>query len=103
MDNKLYDVDKKRKGTRGVRKKNSELQRLRKAFENLNYMVMALTLCGQILIKSNYMLGQGCFLGANIVSVYRCFALNRPVADKAKDILFTTVTIALMLIYGGII
>lgn len=84
------------------KRKESEARRLRRAFENLNYIIMIGLICGQVLVGKNYMLGQGCYLVANIIASYRTFSLNRPMSDKIKDVLFTGLTLALMLTKGGL-
>ena len=68
----------------------------RKMVENLQYLVLVALMCGQGVTGSNFMIGQSLYLGANLISVFRCFALNRPMADKVKDISCLGLTLALM-------
>lgn len=57
----------------------------RKAIENLQYITLIGLICAQCVVGSNFYIGQGIYLIANIVSVFRSFALDRPIADKVKD------------------
>lgn len=82
-----------------AQKKEKELIRLRKAFENLQYIIIVALLGGQVLVGKNFVLGQAFYLVANIISTYRCFALGRPMSDKVKDIFFTGITMLLILGY----
>lgn len=63
------------------------------------YIVLALTLFGQMLVGWSYFIGQGAWLVANIITVGRDFALQRPAADKVKNICMLTVTLALLIIH----
>lgn len=65
--------------------------------ENLQYLVLALLIVGQCTLGNNFYFGQGVYLVANVVSVYRCFALHRPAADKVKDITCLGITVGLIL------
>ena len=49
-------------------------------------------------------LGQFIYLGANALSLTRCFVLGRPIADKVKDCCMLGITCGLILIkfFGGI-
>ena len=63
------------------------------------YFVLALTILGQMTIGLSYLVGQGMWLVANLITVGRDFALNRPRADKVKDICMLTLTIGLIAIF----
>lgn len=39
--------------------------------ENLQYVALALTVAGQVTIGANYFVGQGCYMLANVIAVYR--------------------------------
>jgi len=79
-------------------------EKIVKFFEVLNYLVLMLLILGQCTIGSNYLIGQCVYLGANIVSVSRCFVLKRPIADKVKDCCCLGITCGLIAIklLGGI-
>ena len=75
-----------------------------KFFEVLNYLVLMLLIAGQCVVGANWMIGQFIYLGANVISVSRCWVLKRPVADKVKDGACTAITSGLitMELLGGI-
>lgn len=74
-----------------------------KFWENLQYVTLVLLLVGQATVGSLFYLGQCVYLAANVVSVARCFALGRPIADKVKDCCCLALTIGLLAIkYLGI-
>lgn len=72
---------------------------MQKFFENIYYVVIALLILAQCVIGPNYLFGQGLFLGANILSLVRCYILDRPAADKIKDYACTALTIGLIYLY----
>lgn len=63
-----------------------------KTVENLQYIALALTVAGQVSIGANYFVGQGCYLLANVIAVYRNITLDRPVPDKVRDWALTGLT-----------
>ena len=63
-----------------------------KTVENLQYAALALTVAGQVTIGANYFVGQGCYLLANLISVYRNVKLDRPTPDKVRDWALTGLT-----------
>lgn len=67
-----------------------------KAIENLQFITLILLIIGQCVVGANFWIGQSVYLLANAISVFRCFALKRPTADKVKDCVCTGVTIGLM-------
>ena len=69
---------------------------MKKVVENAQYVTLALLIIAQCVVGGNFYLGQGIYLAANVISVFRCFALERPAADKVKDIACTAVTIGLI-------
>ena len=71
---------------------------MRRFVENLQYLTLALLIIGQSTVGSLFYLGQGAYLAANLISVFRCFALNRPVSDKVKDVFCLSITIGLLAI-----
>jgi hypothetical protein len=44
------------------------------------------------------MWGQLAFLACNVLALWRCFALNRPTADKVKDMACLALTLGLLLL-----
>lgn len=66
------------------------------AIENLQYLVLALLVIGQCTVSNSFWIGQTVYLIANLVSVSRCFLLNRPAADKVKDVACLAITLGLM-------
>lgn len=71
-----------------------------KFFENTaGYLVLAILIVAQCVIRVSYAGGQFLYLAANILAVARCFVLNRQRADKVKDISCTAITIGLLGIY----
>lgn len=72
---------------------------MQKVFENLYFIVIALLVLAQCVIGPHYLFGQGLYLTANIISLIRCYVLERPVADKVKDYLCTALTTGLIFIY----
>ena len=61
------------------------------------YFVLAFLILGQMIVGVNFFVGQAFYLVANITTVARDFALDRPAADKVKDICMLSVTIGLIL------
>lgn len=71
-----------------------------KFFENTaGYIVLAIIIVAQCIIRVSYVGGQALYLAANILAVVRCFVLKRQRADKVKDISCTAITIGLLGIY----
>jgi hypothetical protein len=69
---------------------------MRKIWVNSQYVVLALTMLGQIAIGSNYYVGQGLWLVANLITFGRNFVLERPRADKVQGGFMLALTIVLM-------
>lgn len=71
-----------------------------KFFESTaGYLVLALLIIAQCVIRQTYVGGQFIYLAANLIAVTRCFVLNRPRADKVKDISCTAITLGLLGMY----
>lgn len=68
-------------------------------WDNTGYMVLVLLLIGQITVGWLFMIGQSAYLIGNLINVVRDFKLNRPKADKIKNICFTAITIGLIVLY----
>ncbi len=71
--------------------------------ENLQLLGLALTIMGQVVIGSSYILGQGLWLVSNLIAIFRDFYLHRPVADKVKNCVLTAITLGLVVTWllGG--
>lgn len=67
-------------------------------WEVVGYVTLALCVFGQIAVGYVYLVAQVAYLIANTASVIRDFALKLPNANKVKDIVFTGITIALIVI-----
>lgn len=68
------------------------------AWELVGYITLALCVFGQITVGYFYIIAQLAYLIANFASVIRDFALKLPAANIVKDIVFTAITIALIII-----
>lgn len=68
-------------------------------WEIIGYICLALCVVGQITVGYAYLLAQIAYLVANIASVIRDYALNLPRANKVKDICFSGITVALIIIF----
>lgn len=69
-----------------------------KFWDNMGYVILGLLLVGQITVGWAFFLGQGAYLVGNVINVTRDFKLDRPKADKIKNICFTAITIGLIVI-----
>ena len=67
-------------------------------WEIVGYVGLALLVFGQIAVGYFYLIAQVAFLIANLSSVVRDFKLHLPTANKVRDIVFTGITIALIVI-----
>ena len=85
-----------------VRETASEKNTARKMWENLQYLNLALTVAGQVLVVY-YLIGQTIWLVANCIAVIRDVVLKRPAADVVKDVAMTALTAGLIVFYllGG--
>ena len=68
-------------------------------WEIVGYITLILCVIGQITVGYMYIFAQILYLLANIFGVIRDLALNLPKANLIKDIVFTGITIALLIIY----
>ena len=69
-----------------------------KFWENSMYAVIVFLVIGQITVGWLFYVGQGAYLIGNIINVLRDFKMNRPKADKIKNLLFTAITIGLIML-----
>lgn len=67
-------------------------------WEIIGYLGLALCIFGQVAIGWFYLLAQFAYLIANITGVIRDFALDLPPSNKVRDIAFSAITLALILI-----
>ena len=67
-------------------------------WETVAYVCLALTIAGQVLTASNVLLAQWVWLVSNALFVARDFALDRPRADKVKDVAMLALTIGMVAI-----
>lgn len=67
-------------------------------WEIICYIGLALCIIGQITVGKYYVLAQSLYLIANLSAVVRDFSIKLPTANKVKDIFFTAITIALLLL-----
>lgn len=85
-----------------MRETANEKSTARKVWENLQYLNLALTVAGQVLVVY-YLIGQTIWLVANCIAVIRDVVLKRPAADVVKDVAMTALTAGLIVFYllGG--
>ena len=69
-----------------------------KFWENSMYAVIVLLVIGQITVGWLFYVGQSAYFIGNIINVLRDFKMNRPKADKIKNLLFTAITIGLIML-----
>ena len=69
-----------------------------KIFTNLAYVALALCVVGNITVGWYFMLAQVVYFVANAINVARDYVLDRPVADKVRDIVFLAITTGLIII-----
>ena len=67
-------------------------------WEVIGYTTLALCIFGQIAVGYVYLVAQGAYLLANVLGIVRDFALNLPRANKVRDVVFTGITVALIVI-----
>lgn len=68
------------------------------AWEIVCYIGLALCIIGQITVGKFYIFAQTAYLIANVTAVIRDYAIKLPTANKVRDIFFTAITIALILL-----
>lgn len=67
-------------------------------WEVVGYTTLALCIFGQIAVGYIYLAAQAAYLIANILSVIRDYKLNLPPSNKTKDIVFSAITVGLIVI-----
>jgi len=76
-----------------------EKKKIYLVWEIIGYITLALCIIGQITVGKWYLLAQSAYLIANIAGVFRDFALHLPAANKVRDVVFTAITIALIIVF----
>ena len=67
-----------------------------KLVENLQYITLVALITAQCVVGANFYVGQAVYLLANIIAVFRDFALGRTTADKVKDVACFAITLGLI-------
>lgn len=65
-------------------------------WERAQYVVLGLTIAGQVCIGVNYFLGQGLWLVANALTVCRNVKMERPKADRVQGWFMLALTLGLI-------
>lgn len=79
--------------TENIEKQNPQEKSLGiKIWENLALFCLALTIFGQVTIGASFILGQGVWFVANVITLTRDFILHRPAQDKIKNAALTAIT-----------
>ena len=68
-------------------------------WENLALLCLALTIFGQVVIGASFMIGQGVWFVANVITLTRDFILHRPAQDKIKNASLTAITAGIIAAY----
>ena len=64
----------------------------------IGYSVLFFIMAGQALSAVNVLWGSLAYLACNLLALWRCFALDRPMADKVKDIGCLGLTVTILLV-----
>lgn len=85
----------------GITNKETQSTRV-KVWEKMMYLILGLTIAGQVVINLSALAGQTLWLLANILAVIRNWQLGRPAADMVKDVCMLAITAGLIAaIMGG--
>ena len=68
-------------------------------WEQLQFVVLALTIFGQCIVGAVFFAGQAIWLIANTIALIRDFKLHRPIADKTKNACLLAITCGIILTY----
>lgn len=68
-------------------------------WETVGYITLCMCVFGQITVGRWYLVAQSAYLIANVASVVRDFVLELPRANKVKDVVFTAITLALIVLW----
>lgn len=66
-------------------------------WENLQLLVLGLTIAGQVVVGPAYLIGQTVWAVANTLALTRDFMLHRPAADKIKNSTMLALTLGLII------
>lgn len=69
-----------------------------KMMNAVGYTVIALIMTAQAVSAVNILAGQLLYLSCNILALWRCFTLNRPMADKVKDVACLGLTASILIV-----
>jgi len=64
----------------------------------IGYLVFIFIMAGQALTVVNVLAGTLCYLACNVLATWRVFALNRPLADKIKDLGCMGITVTILIV-----
>lgn len=78
---------------------NSQTNATVKTWENIQFLVLILTIVGQVTVGASFIIGQSVWLIANTIALVRDFALKRPIADKTKNATLWAITCGLIASY----
>lgn len=67
-------------------------------WETIGYISLALCVFGQITVGGMYIIAQFAYLIANVANVIRDCVLRLPPANIVRDVCFTGITVALIII-----
>lgn len=70
-----------------------------KLMEIIGYISLAMCVSGNLIVGYLYIIAEWLFLASNLIATFRCFYLNQPKADKIRNIVFTAMTIGLLILY----
>lgn len=65
---------------------------------NLPYIVLVAIMVGQAVAAVNVLAGQAVYIVANVVGIYHVFTLDRPRADKVKNVACFALTMSIIAI-----
>lgn len=65
-------------------------------WENAQYIVLLGIMLGQAVCAIDLIVGQYVFLVVNIIGIFRVFILERPLADKVKDVACLGLTLTIL-------
>lgn len=66
-------------------------------WEVCGYIAIALTVAGQVLIGGSYLIGQGCWLVANVLYIAKAIKQNAGNAEITRNLIMTALTAGLMI------
>ena len=67
-------------------------------WEAVSYIALFGCVAGQIIVGYWYLFAQGVYLFCNTAMTIRSFAIQQTTADKVKNIVFTAITLGLIVI-----